>query len=296
MAYDILCASTVDIEKSILDERDIKCVNFKYIIDGKDYDDDFFNSYDYEKFYSDIAGGMEPTTSQVGYGRYEEVIEASLKAGRDIMIIGLSSGISGDFGTLCSVCNDLNEEYPNNKAYPIDSLCASAGYGLLTLLADDNRKAGMSFEENCKWVEENRLNVNHWFISTDLSSFIRGGRISKTSGFFGTMLKICPLMCVAKDGTLLPLEKIRTKSKAMEGQLNKMLELADNGTDYDGYCFISNSAVDDDAAKLKEMIEEKFPKVDVKISHIGTTIGAHTGPGTIALFFVGKQRTQVKED
>lgn len=290
MAYDILCASTVDIDKKILDERGIKCISFKYIIDKKDYDDDFFMSYDYEKFYSDIASGMEPTTSQVGYGPYKEIIEASLKQRRDIMIIGLSSGISGDFSTLKSVCDDLNEKYPNNKAYPIDSLCASSGYGLLTLLADDNRKNGMSIKENVEWIEANKLRVNHWFISTDLSSFIRGGRISKTSGFFGTMLKICPLMCVTKDGTLLPLEKIRTKNRAIEAQLEKMIELAQNATDYDGYCFISNSAVDEDAKHLALMIEDKFPKVKVKIYHIGATIGSHTGPGTIALFFIGKER------
>lgn len=294
MKYDILCASTVDIDKKKLDDRDIKCVNFKYIIDGVDYDDDFFASYDYQKFYNDISNGMEPTTSQVGYGCYEEAIENSLKNGRDIMIIALSSGISGDFETLRSVCADLNEKYLNNKAYALDSLCASAGYGMLVLLADDNRKKGMTIEENVKWVEENKLKIHHWFISTDLTSFIRGGRISKTSGFFGTMLKICPLMCVATDGSLLPLEKIRTKSKAMEGQLNKMLEFAQNGIDYDGYCFISNSAVDEDAKKLASMIEEKFPKVKVVISHVGTTIGSHTGQGTIALFFVGSPRTQSK--
>ena len=295
MAYDIMCGSTVDVDENILKERGIKCVNFKYIIDGKEYDDDFFHSYDYDKFYNDIADGMEPTTSQVGVGTYEMAIEESLKNGRDIMILALTSGISGDYQTLKTVCEDLNEKYPDNKAYAIDTLCASAGYGMITLMADDNRKAGMSIEDNVKWVEDNRLNFHHWFISTDLSSFIRGGRISKTSGFFGTMLKICPLMCVAVDGSLLPLEKIRTKAKAMEGQVGKMMEFADKGTDYDGYCFISNSHCDEDAKKLADMVKEKFPKVKPQIYHIGTTIGSHTGPGTIALFFVGAKRTQSKD-
>lgn len=295
MAYEIVCCSTVDIDKQILIDRNIKWINFKYIIDGKTYEDNFFESYDYEKFYADIAGGMEPTTSQVGFGKYMEELEPIIASGKDVMIIDLSSGISGDYNTLVSVANELNEKYPNNKIVAIDSLCASAGYGMLVCMAADNRDEGMSFTDNCKWVEENKLKIHHWFISTDLTSFVRGGRISKASGFFGGMLKICPLMCVAKDGTLLPLEKIRTKTKAMKGQLAKMEELCENGQNYDGYVYISVSACDDDGEELARMIKEKFPKTDPKVFHIGTTIGAHTGPGTIALFFKGSVRTQSKE-
>ena len=234
---------------------------------------------------------MQPTTSQVGYGDYMEFFEKFLNAKKDVLYIDLSSGISGDFSTLQMVKEELDEKYPDNKLYIVDSLCAFSGQGMLAMYAQMNKEKGMSIEDNYKWCEENKLNIQHWFISTDLTSFVRGGRISKTSGFFGSMLKICPLMTVAVDGTLLPLEKIRTKSKAMNGQVNKMIELADNGKDYDGLCYISVSQCDSDAEILATMIRETFPKVkDIKIFHIGTTIGSHTGPGTISLFFKGKKR------
>ena len=291
MDYVLACSSTCDLDLDLLNSKGIETVCFKYIIDGKEYNDNFFKSYDYVKFYADIAQGMQPTTSQVGYGDYMEFFEKFLNAKKDVLYIDLSSGISGDFSTLQMVKEELDEKYPDNKLYIVDSLCASSGQGMLAMYAQMNKEKGMSIEDNYKWCEENKLNIQHWFISTDLTSFVRGGRISKTSGFFGSMLKICPLMTVAVDGTLLPLEKIRTKSKAMNGQVNKMIELADNGKDYDGLCYISVSQCDSDAEILATMIRETFPKVkDIKIFHIGTTIGSLTGPGTISLFFKGKKR------
>ena len=296
MGYVLACSSTCDLDLDLLNSKDIKIAFFKYIIDDKEYNDNFFQSYDYTKFYSDIAAGMKPTTSQVGYGEYLNFFEPFLKEKKDVLYIDLSSGISGDFSTLQMVKEELDEKYPDNKVYIVDSLCASSGQGMLAIYAWMNKESGMSIEENYKWCQDNKLKIQHWFISTDLSSFVRGGRISKTSGFFGTMLKICPLMTVAKDGTLLPLEKIRTKSKAMSGMINKMLELADNGREYDGLCYISVSQCDADAEILACMIRENFPKLkDVKIFHIGTTIGSHTGPGTIALFFKGKEREYSQE-
>lgn len=291
MDYVLSCSSTCDLDREMLRENNIEFACFKYIIDGKEYEDNFYQSYDYRKFYEDISNGMKPTTSQVGYGDYIEFFEKFLKEGKDVLYIDLSSGISGDYNTLKMVVEELNEKY-ENKIYAVDSLCASSGQGMLVMYAAENRKNGMSIEDNYKWCEDNKLNIQHWFISTDLTSFVRGGRISKTSGFFGSMLKICPLMTVATDGTLLPLEKIRTKSKAMQGQINKMIELADNGKDYDGLCYICVSQIDSDAEILAAMVRENFPKVkDVKIFHIGTTIGSHTGPGTISLFFKGARRT-----
>lgn len=290
MAYELVCCSTVDIDRQILVDRHIKCINFKYIINGEVLEDNFFEGYEYEKFYADIAGGMQPTTSQVGVGTYLKELEPIIASGKDILCIDLSSGISGDYSTLCSVVDELNLKYPKNKILAVDSLCASAGYGLLVNMAADNRDAGMSIEENYAWLEENKLKVQHWFISSDLTSFIRGGRISKATGFFGTMLKICPLMTVTSGGTLLPVEKIRTREKAMAAQLKKMEELVDNGTNYSGYVYISISAADADANELAKNIKDRFPKTRPQVFRIGTTIGSHTGPGTIALFFVGKQR------
>lgn len=290
MDYKITCTSTCDLGDKLLNEHNIKYTSFKFIIDGKEYEDNFFKDYPYEKFYDDIQNGLEPTTSQVGYGNYEEFFKEELKEGKDILHICLSSGLSGDYQTAKMVANELNEEN-NNKIYVIDSLGASAGYGMLVIKADDNRIKGMSLEDNVKWCEDNKLLINHWFISTDLSSYVRGGRISKTAGLVGSALKICPLMNMIADGTLNPVEKIRTESKAQRAQVDKMKELCANGLDYDDYCWISCSNCDEQANKVVSMIKEEFKNIkDVPIYHVGTTIGSHTGKGTIALYFVGKHR------
>lgn len=288
--YVITCTSTCDLSKQILNDRNIAYGKFKMIVDAKTYDDDFYDDYPYEKFYQDIENGMQPTTSQVGFGGYEELFESILKQGKDILHVCLSSGISGDYSTCMSCADELNSKY-ENKIHVVDSLGASSGYGMLVIMADENKNNGMSISDNVKWLEENKLTINHWFISTDLSSYVRGGRISKTAGFFGSALKICPLMNVDAEGKLNPLEKIRTKSKALEGQLNKMIELADNGVNYDGKVYISTSCAEEDGENLKNMILEKFSNVkEVNIYRVGTTIGAHTGPGTIALYFKGQKR------
>ena len=144
------------------------------------------------------------------------------------------------------------------------------------------------------WAENNRLSINHWFFSTDLKYFVRGGRISKTSGFFGNMLHVCPLLNVNDEGKLIPREKIIGKKKVINAIVQKMIENAKDGKDYNDYCYISHSAVFEDAKAVKDKVEEAFPnlKGKVEIFDIGTTIGSHTGPGTVALFFVGKERSK----
>lgn len=288
--YVITCTSTCDLDKQILASRNIEYAKFKMIVGDDTYDDDFFDDYPYEKFYNDISAGMQPTTSQVGFGNYVQMFEPYVSKGMHVLHLDLSSALSGDYATCKSVADELNEQY-EGKIYVLDTLGASSGYGMLVMIAADNRDKGMSYEDNIKYLEDIKLNINHWFISTDLSSFIRGGRISKTAGFFGTTLKICPLMNMNGEGKLNPVEKIRTKTKAMEGQLNKMIELCDKGLEYDGRVYISQSLCEEDADILKSMILEKFKHVeDVEIYKIGTTIGAHTGPGTVALFFKGAKR------
>lgn len=288
MTYQITCTSTCDLTKEILEKKNIKYACFKFIIDGKEYLDDFYSDYNYHKFYDDISKGVEPTTSQVGYGAYAELFEPILKEGKDVLHICLSSGISGDYQTAKMVADELNDNYPN-KVYVVDSLGASSGYGMLVNIANDNLEKGMSVLDNYNYLEENKLRIHHWFISTDLSSYVRGGRISKAAGLVGGALKICPLMNMPQDGTLNPVEKIRTKSKAMQGQLNKMIEFAENGLDYNNYCYISCSDCEEDADVLINMIKDTFKNVkDVELFRVGTTIGSHTGQGTIALYFISK--------
>ena len=292
MGYIITCTSTCDLTKELLKEKNIPYACFRFLANDREYLDDFGSEYPFDKFYNDISEGMEPTTSQVGYGQYLEFFEKYLNEGNDILHICLSSGLSGDYTTAYKVAEELNESH-ENKIHVIDSLGASSGYGMLCLMAKDNLDKGMSIEENVKWLEENKLTIHHWFFSSDLSSYIRGGRISKAAGFFGTALKICPVMNMNSEGKLVPLEKIRTKAKAIKTMVEHMVENADKGNEYDGYCSLSHSSCIEDAEAVKALILETFPNVkNVDIYDVGTTIGAHTGPGTVALYFKGKERKE----
>ena len=286
--YVITCCSTVDLSDELLKERNIPYASFTFSADGKTYSDDYGKSYPIDKFYKDIASGMQPVTSQVNVEDYTSLFEPILKQGKDVLHLTLSSGISGTFNSANTAASLLNDKY-ENKVHVVDSLCASAGYGLIVIMVKDNQEKGMSLEDNLKWIDENKTKVIHWFFSTDLSSFIRGGRISKTAGFFAGALQICPLMCVSETGKLEVLEKIRTKKKAEKSVVEKMM--TEVGPDYDGYVFISNSACYDDAKAVADMIKESFKNVkEVNIFNIGTVIGTHTGPGTVATFYFGNKR------
>ena len=174
----------------------------------------------------------------------------------------------------------------------IDSLAASSGFGLLMDKLADLRDSGMDIDTLADWTMEHRLEVNHWFFSSDLTFFIRGGRISKTAGFVGNVLNICPFMNVSNEGKLIVREKIRTKKKAIKEMLVKMQALCKDGADYSDKVYISNSACYEDAKAVADLIEAAFPKMKgkVEINDIGTTIGSHTGLGTVALFFWGNKR------
>ncbi len=188
----------------------------------------------------------------------------------------------------------LEEKYPERKIFIVDSLAASSGYGMLVDAALENQEKGFSIEENVKWLEENRNRLHHWFFSTDLTSFIRGGRISKVSGFVGQALNICPLMNVNTEGKLIPRNKYRGKKQVIREMVKRMEEHAQNQTQYSGKCMMSCSACEEDARKVADLVEEKFPNLNgkVQINSIGTVIGSHTGPGTVALFFWGDERTE----
>ena len=187
---------------------------------------------------------------------------------------------------------DLQEKYPDRKIYVIDSLAASAGQGLFADKLADLRDEGYSAEQVAAWAMAHRLELHHWFFTTDLTFFIKGGRVSKTSGFVGNLLGICPLLNVDCEGKLAPREKIRGKKKVIKRTLEVMLEHVQDGKDYSGKCFISQAGCFDDARALADKIEEALPKLNggVQIYEIGATIGCHTGPGTVALFFWGDER------
>lgn len=290
--FILSCCSTADLPLSYFEERDIHFTCFRFQMDGKEYLDDLGQSIPFDEFYRRIAAGAQPTTSQINVQQYVDYFEPFLKAGREVLHIAFSSGLSGSVNSARIAQETLAEKYPDAKLYIVDSLAASSGYGLLVDKAADLRDSGKSAEEVRDYLEQNKLHLHHWFFSTDLTSYIRGGRVTPVAGFFGTVLKICPLLNVNNEGKLIPRQKCRGKVKAIDEIVSKMVEHAEGGRDYSGKCFISHSACEADARAVADRVEATFPKLDgkVMINSIGTVIGAHTGPGTVALFFFGDER------
>ena len=290
--YIISCCSTADLTAEHFQKRDIHYICFHYELDGKQYADNLGQSMSFQDFYKAMVDGAETKTSQVNAEEYEAYFTTFLQEGKDIVHVCLSSGISGSINSAMIAKAELEARYPDRKIYIIDSLAASSGFGLLMDRMADLRDEGMSAEELCDWVNENKLKLHHWFFSSDLTFFVKGGRVSKTSGFVGTMLNICPLLNVNDQGKLIPRYKIRTKKKVIKAIVEKMEEHAQDGLAYCGKCYISQSDCYEDAREVADLIEEKFPNLDGKviINYVGTTIGSHTGPGTVALFFWGDER------
>ncbi len=290
--YVLSCCSTVDLTQQLLDERHIAYVCFNYQLDGVMLKDDFGKTNTPTALYAKMLGGANATTSQVSVGEYIEHFTRYLKQGKDVVHVCLSSGISGTYNSACAAALQLAGKY-GNKVYVVDSLCASAGYGLLVDRLADLRDGGMGAKDLADWANAHKLEVQHWFFSTDLTFFIRGGRISKAAGVVGGLLKICPIMDVEPDGSLAVKEKIRTKARAIERDMQKMEELAAGGRNYNGKCFISQSDCLEDAREVANRVEAEFYHLNgpVHIYDIGATIGCHTGPGTVALFFWGTPRS-----
>ena len=290
--YVISCCSTADLSEEHFRNRNISYVCFHFELDGVEYPDDLGKSIPFDEFYRRMANGASTKTSQINVEEFTEYFEPFLKEGKDILHVSLSSGISGVFNSASLARNLLMQKYPERTILIVDSLGASSGYGLFMDRLADLRDEGYSIQELYEWAMKNRLRLNHWFFSTDLTFYIRGGRVSKTSGFIGTILNICPLLNMNRLGQLIPREKIRTKKKVIQAIVTRMKECADNGTDYSGKCYISHSACYEDARAVADLVEAAFPKLNgkVEIYSVGTTIGSHTGPGTVALFFGGKER------
>lgn len=289
------CCSTSDLNVKHYKDRGIRYICFHYFLDGIEHKDDFGETLPISEFYKKMEQGAMTKTSQLNAQDYYNYFENLINAGyKEILHLTLSSGISGTINSARIAVNMINEKYKDVKIYIVDSLAASSGYGLLMEKLADLKDEGKSIEEVRDWAENNRLFINHWFFSTDLKYYVRGGRISRTSGFFGNMLHVCPLLNVNDEGKLIPREKIIGKKKVINAIVQKMIENAKDGKDYNDYCYISHSAVFEDAKAVKDKVEDYFPnlKGKVEIFDIGTTIGSHTGPGTVALFFVGKERKE----
>ncbi len=291
-SYVLSCCSTADLSKEHFEKRDIRYICFHYTMDGKDYADDLGQTMSFKDFYQAMRDGADTQTSQVNISEYLSYFTSILETGKDLLHVALSSGISGSVNSARNAAAIAAERFPDRKIYVVDSLAASSGFGLIMDKLADLRDEGASIDELYQWAEDNKKRQHHWFFTSDLTFFVKGGRVSKAAGFFGGLLSVCPLLNVNHLGQLVPRSKIRGKQNVIREIVERMAQYADGGEQYADKCYMCHSDCYDDAKAVADLVEARFPnlKGKVLINDIGTTIGSHTGPGTVALFFWGEER------
>lgn len=284
--------STVDLPYSYLESRNVPVLFYKYRIDDQEYVDDMGRDPEARPlFYSLLAAGHLPQTSQMNVAEYEDFLEPLLQKG-DVLHLAFTSGQSGSVHNAFLAADILRAKYPERKIIVIDSLCSSSGFGMLVDYAADMRDEGKTIDEIADWVIENRNRVHHQFFSTNMTQFKRTGRVSGAAATIATILSICPIMRLDDGGRIIAYDKVRGKKKAVQRTVDAMAEHIQNGTDYDGKCFVCHSECADDAQMLIDAVESRFPKLKgtIRLYDIGTIIGSHSGPGTVAVFFLGDER------
>ena len=284
--YVILTDSSCDLHREVLDEWQLGTASLTFRFDGEDkeYTND---GMDINEFYSRMKAGGVAKTAAVNTESFIDCFTPYLEGGLDILYIGFSSGLSTTFNSARLASIELKEKYPERRIIAVDSLCASAGGALLVRLALDKREAGAEIEACAEFVESIKLSICHWFTVDDLVYLKRGGRVSSTAAFFGNMLGIKPVMHVDNEGHLVNVEKVRGRKTAIEALAQKYGELRVDG-DYPIYISQADSTAD--AERLASILKSKYGAEVSIITDVGPVIGAHSGPGTLALFFVGKER------
>ena len=293
--FTLSCCSTVDLPYSYMESRDIPVLFYTYVVDGVEYDDDMGRDPEaLPRFYRFLEEGKLPQTSQINVAAYMDFFEKLLQKG-DLLHIAFTSGQSGSVHNAFLAAEELRQKYPDRKLIVIDSLCSSSGYGLLVDSAADMRDAGRSIDEVAQWVLDNRNTVHHQFFSSNMTQFRRTGRVSGAAATVATVLNICPIMRLDDTGSIKAYSKVRGKRKAVETTVDTMEQCARGGRDYDDKCFVCHSRCPEDARMLIDAIEERFLKLRgrVRLCDIGTIIGSHAGPGTVAVFFYGNERPKM---
>lgn len=284
--FCISTSSTSDLPADYTLKHNIPVIKYNYTIGQNEYKD---GDMDPKTFFDLERDGQMPSTSQLTPDEISQVFEGILSAGQDLLHIEFSSGLSGSYNNIKLVADEMRVKYPDRKLYTVDSLCASLGLGLLVDYAVNMRDSGKSIEETAKWVETNKLSLNHWFTVDSLSHLRRGGRVTGATAFVGNLLHIKPVLNVNYQGHLIPREKEQGRKRALKCMLEKMGEYIYKPEGQ--HIFISHGDDIEAAQRLASMIREKFPQVgEIMISPLGAVIGAHAGPGTIALFFMGRTR------
>ena len=286
--YMITTDNNADLPEDFYNNHEVGCTYLSYTLEGKEYTEG--NFLPVEEFYNKMRAGSMPTTSQVNPESARALFEPYLKDGRDILHIAFSSGLSGTFNSCRIAAEELMQEYPGRRVLVLDSLSASLGQGLLVYLAQERKEKGGSIEDVANWVETHKRNIVHLFTVDDLDHLYRGGRVSRTTAFLGGMLNIKPILHVDDAGKLIPIGKVRGRKKSL-------LELADlmdrKIGSYAKSCnmiFISHGDCREEAEFLARKIKQKYQITTELINDVGAVIGAHSGPGTMALFFVGDVR------
>lgn len=286
MCYKIITDSCCDFPNEMYAELGLTVVPLSVEFRGQVYDDK--NDDSLKEMYDGLRAGEAAKTSAVNPDRWAKAMEAVLAQGQDVLVLAFSSGLSTTYQSAVIAADELREKYPDRKIYVVDTLAASMGQGLLVWYACKKQDEGMSLEELHTWVEDTKLHLCHWFTVDDLMHLKRGGRVSATTALVGTMLQIKPVLHVDNEGHLINKAKARGRKASIEALARKVEEL---GTNYDNSTmFISHGDCREDADYLAQLLKEKYGVKEVLISYVGAVIGSHSGPGTVALFFLGEHR------
>ncbi|MEC4184159.1 DegV family protein [Adlercreutzia sp. R21] len=290
MSFAIVTDSSSNLPEDIIDQYDLAVLPLTFMVDGEEY-----RSYlkgektDLSQFYTMMRDGKVITTSLPNLKESRETIEALLKEGRDVLYLGFSSGLSGTYQAIELLLTELGGLYPDRTVCAVDTLAASLGEGLLVYYAARMRDEGKSIREVRNWVEEHKLHLAHWFTVDDLMFLFRGGRVSRTSAWAGTLLNIKPVMHVDDEGHLIPLEKVRGRKKSLKALVDHMEQTA-NAPVAEQTVFITHGDCLEDAEYVADLVRERFGVTDILINWVDPVIGAHSGPGTMALFFLASER------
>lgn len=287
--FVITTDTTSDLPADYVAQHKLGIMSLTYTIEGNTYT--WEHPLPVKEFYSMMRQGSLPTTSQVNPKEAGEILETIIKEqDADILHIAFSSGLSGSYNSVRIAAEELAEKYPDNRIIVIDSLCASLGEGLLVHKAITMKESGKSLDETAAWIEENKLHLVHNFTVDDLYHLYRGGRVSKTAAFVGTMINLKPILHVDNEGHLIPLSKVRGRKKSLIALVDNMEKQIGSWRDKNDMIFISHGDSLEDAQFVAELIKKRFGYDSFLINYVGSTIGAHSGPGTIALFYMGDYR------
>ncbi len=286
--FKIITDTTADLPESYIRENELGIMVVPYIMDGIPQGEE--RKMKVKEFYDRMRGGMMPTTSQINPETAKEYLNGFLEESRQLLVLSFSSGLSGTCGNVSLAAREIMEERPDCRIVVADTLCASLGEGLLVHKAVQLKKAGKSLDETAQWVEAHKENLVHVFTVDDLFHLHRGGRVSKATAIVGTLAGIKPLLHVDEQGHLTAVGKVRGRKKSLQSLVDMMEKQVGSWRDKNDCIFISHGDCAEDADYVKLLVEERFGRKDFLINEIGPTIGTHSGPGTVALFFMGDVR------